>query len=145
MDRKSIQKKIDYVWEKAVNRETIAYIIAGILTTIVNFICYEGLYLAGVPNLTANAIAWVAAVLFAYAVNKNQVFRSKSDNIRDEAAKIIKFFSARLATFGVEEGGMFLFIDALGFNHLWVKAFLAVFVILLNYFFSKLYIFNKKR
>jgi putative flippase GtrA len=133
------------IYKKFVNRETIAYIIAGVLTTIVNFASYEGLYRMGIPNLTANAIAWVVAVAFAYVVNRNNVFQSKSSSAKEEAAKIVKFFGARLATFVVEEGGMFLFIDILGFYRLLVKALLAVVVILLNYILSKLYIFNNKK
>ena len=130
---------------KIVNRETIAYIIAGVLTTIVNFISYEGLYRLGVKNLTANAIAWVVAVTFAYFVNKKQVFLSKSDSVGDEARKLSKFYGARLITLGVEQAGMFVFIEILGFYRLIVKAALAVIVIILNYLFSKIFIFNKRK
>lgn len=130
---------------KIINRETIAYVISGILTTIVNFISYEGLYRLGVSNLTANACAWAVAVTFAYVVNKKKVFLSESDNAAEEATKLTKFYGARLVTLGVEQLGMFLFINVLGFYRLLVKASLAVIVIILNYLFSKLYIFNKKK
>lgn len=129
--------------KKVVNRETITYIIAGVLTTIVNFISYESLYRLGFKNLTANAIAWVIAVTFAYIVNKKQVFLSKSKSINDEARKVSKFFGARLITLGVEQLGMYIFIDVLGFYRLLVKAIIAVIVIILNYIFSKIFIFNK--
>lgn len=137
-------EKILQLFKKVVNRETIAYIIAGVLTTIVNFISYEGLYRLGLTNLTANGIAWVIAVAFAYVVNKKNVFQSKSDTVKDEASKITKFFGARLVTLVVEQLGMYIFIDRLGLHRLLVKACLAVIVIILNYIFSKLYIFNKK-
>ncbi|MBP1755535.1 MAG: putative rane protein [Firmicutes bacterium] len=130
--------------KKVVNRETIAYIIAGVLTTIVNFISYEGLYRLGIPNLTANAIAWVIAVTFAYIVNKKQVFLSKSETVTEEATKLSKFFGARLITLVVEQIGMFVFIDVLGFYRLLVKAAIAVIVIILNYLFSKIFVFNQK-
>lgn len=129
--------------KKVVNRETITYIIAGVLTTIVNFISYESLYRLGFKNLTANAIAWVIAVTFAYIMNKKQVFLSKSKSIHDEARKVSKFFGARLITLGVEQLGMYIFIDVLGFYRLLVKAIIAVIVIILNYIFSKIFIFNK--
>jgi putative flippase GtrA len=129
--------------KKIVNRETITYIIAGVLTTIVNFISYESLYRLGFKNLTANAIAWVIAVTFAYIVNKKQVFLSKSNSVNDEARKVSKFFGARLITLGVEQVGMYIFIDVLGFYRLLVKAVIAVIVIILNYIFSKIFIFNK--
>jgi putative flippase GtrA len=136
--------KLMGLFRKVVNRETIAYGIAGVLTTIVNFISYEGLYQLGIPNLTANGIAWFIAVTFAYIVNKKNVFLSQSDTVKDEASKLTKFFGARLVTLGVEQLGMYIFINRLGFFRLLVKAGIAVVVIILNYVFSKLYIFNKK-
>jgi putative flippase GtrA len=132
------------IWKKMVNRETITYIIAGVLTTIVNFISYEGLYRMGLKNLVANAWAWVIAVAFAYIVNKKNVFLSKSSNAKDEAVKVMRFFGARVITLGVEQFGMFLFIDYLGFHRLLVKACIAVVVTILNYIFSKLFVFHKK-
>jgi len=129
---------------KIINRETITYGIAGALTTIVNFASYEGLYRVGIPNLTANALAWVIAVTFAYIVNKRNVFVSKSNSIKDEAAKITKFYGARIVTLGVEQLGMYIFIERMGFHRLLVKASLAIIVIILNYIFSKLYIFKNK-
>lgn len=145
MDKGMKITKFEGFYKKVVNRETITYTIAGVLTTIINFASYEVLYRIGFHNLIANAIAWVIAVAFAYIVNKKNVFMSKSDSVKDEAAKVTKFFGARLLTFAVEEGGMLLFIEILGFYRLLVKAFLAIIVIVLNYIFSKLYIFNKKK
>lgn len=139
----STKRAVKKLWTVLINRETISYIIAGGLTTVVNFISYEGLYQLGVANLIANAWAWVIAVLFAYIVNKIGVFRAKSSGKADELSQIAKFFAARLVTLGVEEAGMFYFVDCLGFHRLLVKAFLAVFVIILNYIFSKLFIFKK--
>ena len=128
--------------KKIVNRETIAYIIAGVLTTIVNFISYESLYRLGFKNLTANAIAWVIAVTFAYIVNAKIVFLSKKVSIKSEALKVTKFFGARVLSFVVEELGMLVFVNLLGYNNLIVKAVLAVVVIIMNYIFSKVYIFK---
>ncbi len=134
---------IGKLYKKLVNRETITYIIAGGLTTAVNFISYIGLCKMGMHFLTANVWAWVIAVSFAYVVNKLGVFLAKSSGLLDEAISIIKFFAARLITLGVEQLGMFYFVKKLHFHNLAVKAFLAVFVIILNYVFSKLYIFKK--
>jgi putative flippase GtrA len=144
MKSNTIMTKLIRLFRKVVNRETIAYGIAGILTTLVNFASYESLYQLGVPNLTANALAWMIAVTFAYIVNKKNVFLSKSDTVKDEASKLSKFFGARLVTLGVEQLGMYIFVNRLGLYRLLVKAFIAVIVIILNYVFSKLFIFNKK-
>jgi putative flippase GtrA len=145
MEGNTLMTRLIWICKKIVNRETIAYGIAGVLTTIVNFASYEGLYQLGVPNMIANALAWVVAVTFAYVVNKKNVFQSKSNNVKDEATKVSKFFGARVITLIVEQAGMFVFTELLDFYRLLVKACLAVIVIILNYLFSKLYIFNKKK
>ena len=131
------------IYKKVVNRETITYGIFGILTTIVNFVSYEGLYRLGMTNLTANWMAWVIAVTFAYIVNKWSVFRSRSSTVRAELTKMGKFYGARLVSLGVEQLGMFIFVDKLGIYRWLVKGALSVIVIILNYIFSKLYIFGK--
>ncbi len=145
MDKGTLMTRIEWLFKKIVNRETITYAIAGIMTTIVNFASYEGFYRLGIPNLTANALAWVVAVSFAYIVNKVNVFRSRSNELKDEASKVTKFFGARVITLLIEQAGMFLFTELLGFPRLMVKAGLAVIVITLNYLFSKFYIFNRKQ
>jgi len=130
-------------WIKFVNRETITYTIAGIMTTIVNFITYYILCnLVGIENLIANSIAWVSAVSFAYITNDLWVFQSKREGFYKECVKIIKFFGARILSFIVEQLGMFLFINIMLWNNLIVKAFISIVVIVLNYLFSKAYIFN---
>lgn len=137
--------KEHHLIQKYINRETITYAIAGVLTTLVNFISYEGLFRLGLSNLTANSIAWFLAVTFAYVVNKWNVFRSKSDTAKDEAVKVFKFYSARLVTLVVEQLGMYVFVELLGIYRWIIKGALAVIVIIINYLFSKLYIFNKKK
>ena len=47
-------------------------------------------------------------------------------------------------TFLIEEGGMLLFITFLSFNDIIVKVVIAVVVVILNYVFSKLFVFAKK-
>ncbi len=130
---------------RIINRETITYAIAGVCTTLVNFISYEGLYRLTSSNLTANWMAWVIAVTFAYIVNKWNVFRSRSQNAKDETVKVVKFFAARLVTLGVEQLGMYVLVERMGIYRWIIKASLSVIVIILNYIFSKLCIFNEKK
>lgn len=144
MKKSSVKVLVKSLYNKLVNRETITYIIAGGLTTAVNFITYIGLCRMGMNYLTANVWAWVIAVSFAYIVNKLGVFLAKSSGLLEEAINIIKFFAARLITLGVEQLGMFYFVKKLHFHNLAVKASLAILVIVLNYVFSKLYIFKKQ-
>jgi putative flippase GtrA len=130
------------LYKKVINRETISYVIFGILTTIVNFVSYEGLYRLLKSNLTANWMAWVIAVTFAYLVNKWRVFRSRSNSLTDELAKMVKFYGARLVSLGVEQLGMYVFVERLGIYRWLGKGALSIIVIILNYIFSKLYIFK---
>lgn len=140
-------------------KELITYIIFGVLTTLVNFFAFwlftkilgENLYLVN------NAIAWVVGVIFAYVTNKLFVFESKSWNLKLVTKEITGFLGARIFSFLVEEGGMFLFISILGLGEkslellgftitgqFIVKLLLAVIVVVLNYVFSKFFIFRKQ-
>lgn len=134
------------LWRKFVNRETITYAIAGVLTTVVNLITFD--LIANkmqVNDLLANVIAWILAVSFAYVVNNFWVFHSGIGKESKEIEKIVKFFGARLVTLGIEEAGILCFVTWLHFNNMAVKLGLAVIVIIVNYIFSKLYIFNKDK
>ena len=62
-------------------REIIVYLIAGVLTTILNWACYGlGVSVFHWPVFVSNLIAWIAAVIFAYVTNKIFVFRSRNWN-----------------------------------------------------------------
>lgn len=133
------------LWDIFMTREVITYLISGVLTTIVNWVLYwlivEKL---GMEELSGNALDWVLTVAFAYAINAFWVFESKFTNWSAERRKILKFYAARLLTFVIEEGGILIFVKQLKFNGLVIKAVLAVIVIILNYVFSKLFVFLKK-
>lgn len=64
------------LWEKCINYETISYLICGFLTTAVDFGIYGLLRETGLSVELAQAMSWLAAVLFAYVVNKLVVFRN---------------------------------------------------------------------
>lgn len=127
-----------------VNREVITYGIFGVLTTVVNYVTY---YLftkiIGYDEYVSNIIAWIVAVIFAYIVNQIWVFQSKNKDFKDLVEKVVKFFGARVFSLGVEVLGLYIFYTLLGFNDLLVKAGLAFVVIVMNYIFSKLFIFKK--
>lgn len=95
---------IKKIAKKLVNRETIVYVIAGVMTTAVNMVTYYGLcYQVMMNHLIANIIAWVVAVTFAYFVNAGWVFQDKRASLKEELSKMSKFFLARIFSLGVEE------------------------------------------
>ncbi|MBE6715014.1 MAG: GtrA family protein [Ruminococcaceae bacterium] len=151
-------KKTNNIIQK--HRELIVYIVFGVLTTLVNFVAFGmfNIVLGKKMYLISNAIAWIISVLFAYITNKLFVFRSKSFAAAVLAKEFSEFLVARVFSFAVEEFGMWLFVDALGFGKysldiLFVtisgqfiaKIFLAVIVVIMNYFFSKFIIFARKK
>ena len=133
------------------NKEVINYLFFGVLTTIVNLIVkYIVLFTIldaedAIELQLAVIISWILACLFAYITNRKYVFESKSKEILKE---MTKFFSARIATLGLEMLIMFVFVTALGLNSdIWVIVWTLVaqvVVVVANYIFSKLIIFKNK-
>ena len=133
---------IKKLWNLFVNREMITYIIAGVLTTIVNFVAsYLGYDCLHWNENLVTAIAWVIAVVFAYVINKYWVFLEKKEEAAGEAAKFGKFVAGRLFTLAVEWLGIFVFVTTLKVPFWPVKLVLAVVVTILNYVFSKMFVF----
>ena len=141
-------------------KEPILYVLFGGFTTVVNFLVFYLMNRAAGEEfyLVNNIIAWLAAVIFAYITNKLWVFESKSLAVKTVFKELAEFFSARIFSLGVEEGGLWLFVDKLGFDSfsfsvfgfevtgkLIAKLVLAVIVVILNYFFSKFIIFKKNK
>jgi putative flippase GtrA len=146
--------------KKLLNRETILYIVFGVATTVVNYIVFHLLYNVlwhQNHSLAANAAAFVAAVIFAFVVNKLFVFESRSWDAATLKREIPSFLGARIGSFGIEEAGLFLAekvfrlggviaITLGGTAFDWitlVKIALAFVVVALNYVFCKLFVFKK--
>ena len=87
-------------------------------------------------------ISWILAVLTAYITSRIWVFRSTADTRGAVIKEIINFFGGRAATLAIEELIILVFVTWLQFNSLAVKLATQVIVVLLNYVFSKLWIFK---
>ena len=156
-------------------QELFWYFVFGVLTTLVNLVTFallDKLIDAEWPvkvfkwdfdlfDLFINVIAWVVAIVFAYVTNKLFVFHTKGNVMKE----FISFVVARLFTFFAFELGLFslsimvmenamnmpkddIFLSVLSFdvtNKYLVKLFIAVFVVVANYIFSKLFIFKKEK
>lgn len=142
-------------------REIILYVVFGALTTLVNFVSYWVLEQVfgnqGKTYLFTNAAAWLISVIFAYVTNKLFVFESRNLKPGELVKEAGEFLGARVLSFFIEEGGMWLLVDAVGMKkysftvfgitvtgQLISKVILAVAVVILNYIFSKFVIFRKK-
>lgn len=125
--------------------DVITYLIFGVLTTVVNYLVYLPVYnLLGLSAALSNAIAWVAAVAFAYLTNKPFVFKSHDWSAKTVIPELTKFVSCRVASGVMETLIIFLAVDVMGWNgNIW-KLATSVLVVILNYFGSKLLVFTKK-
>lgn len=146
--------------KKLLNRETVLYIIFGVATTVVNYVVFHLLYNVlwqQQNSLTANAAAFVAAVIFAFVVNKMFVFESRSWNMDALKREVPSFLAGRIGSFGIEEAGLFLAEKVLKLGGViafamggmildWItiiKVVLSFIVVILNYVFCKLFVFKK--
>ena len=133
------------------NKEIINYLIFGVLTTVVSLITkYLLLFtILDASNPVQLQIAvitsWILACTFAYITNRIWVFESKSKNIIKE---MLKFYTSRLVTLGLEMLILFIFITALKLDSdVWVIVWTLVAQVVItigNYILSKLIVFKKK-
>ncbi len=127
-------------------KEMILYLIFGGLTTLINILVYELFSKAfDVQYLVSNGIAWVIAVLFAFVTNRLYVFESRSRDPKVIGRQFVSFIGARLFTGLLDMLLMYIFIDLVHWNDTLVKIGANVVVIVLNYIFSKLWIFRKAK
>ena len=126
-------------------KEVINYLIFGALCTVVNFVTY---YLFAkifsVEEVTSSGLSWFFAVLFAYITNKLFVFESKTNTKKEFVKEITSFFLARILSGILCDVGTFaLMVKVFKINDIFSKIVTQVMVIVVNYIFSKLFIFKK--
>lgn len=134
-----------------IKSEVFRYLFFGGLTTIVSLGSYylAALAISGGDEMTslqvqaANIISWVFAVSFAYITNKLWVFNSRSSDLRVILREVTSFVSARIFSLAVEAGWLFLSVELMGINDFAAKVIGQFVVVVLNYIFSKLFIFKK--
>lgn len=136
--------KIKDIYKK--HEEIINYLIVGVLSTIVSFLSY---YIAVVTVLDptnafelqlANIFSWICAVTFAYITNRKYVFKSKNKN---KLKEVSSFVSSRIITLLMDMAIMFILVTLLLINDKVAKLIVQVVVTVMNYIFSKLFVFKK--
>lgn len=157
--------------EKFLTKEFITYVIFGLLTTVINLLTFyvfkelfisigwegtlnglisEGTWLYnilvdGTDYLDANFIAWVVAAVFAFITNKLWVFESKSWKPSVALKEFIEFIGARILSFAIETVLMVILVTFLSLPEMLSKLAVGIIIIILNYVFSKLFVFKKKQ
>lgn len=124
--------------------DVLSYLFFGGLTTLVNFIVYTPLYQwLHLSAALSNAIAWVAAVAFAYLTNKPFVFKSHDWSAKTVLPELSKFVGCRIGSGLLETVILAVTVDWLHWHGLVMKLICAVLVVILNYIGSKWLVFKK--
>ena len=127
-------------------KELILYVFFGGLTTLVNWGSYWVLAdIFHVPYLWATAIAQILSILFAYVTNRVWVFASRAKGFTAVFWEMVRFFGCRGASFVLDLVCMRVGVGGLHVNDKVMKLLSNVIVIIVNYVFSKVFVFRKPR
>lgn len=123
-------------------KEVFAYLVFGVLTTIINIISfYIFNNLLNIDYLIANIISWLLSIIFAYITNKNYVFKNHKEN---NFKTFILFISSRLTTLLLDMLFMILLIEKIQISEINSKIIVQILVVVINYLLSKLIVFKDK-
>ena len=140
--------------QKFFNNEILAYLFFGLATTLVSILSRLVIYQLSHQELLATTLANIIGILFAFSTNDRIVFKQARQNW---PSRLVKFFLARLSTFLLDLLFTFLFvtrfpniigqfvnnnIDKVNTIETAISQFL---IIILNYIFSKVFIFKNKK
>ena len=128
--------------KKLYENDVVRYIFFGGCTTIVNLVSFFLFRKLGIPLNPANIASIILAILFAYIVNSKYVFQDKCETLKAHIRPFCKFISARLVSMAVEVGGVWLLVELLHMNEMAGKLFTQVIVLVMNYIFSKFFVFT---
>ena len=134
------------------NNELLAYLLFGIATTLVSILSRLVIYQLTHKELLATGLANIIGILFAFITNDTIVFKQARQNW---SIRLVKFTIARLSTFLLDLFLAFLFVTQfpniigqfVNYNINKVNSIETVIaqflIIILNYIFSKVFIFKK--
>ena len=134
---------IKKIWDKVMNREVISYLIFGVLTTLVNWVVYAAMVKVHIDYRIATAAAWAVSVLFAFIVNKIFVFQSCNLRPAYVMKEITSFVACRAVSGVMEMVFMIVMVSWIHMDEYISKIAVSVIVVIVNYVFSKLFIFRK--
>ena len=128
--------------------EIISYLIFGFLTTVVSVVTYyifANFLFQEKTDITvqiSNVLSWICAVIFAYITNRKYVFKSKSVG-KDKLKEIFGFFVARVSSLVIDMAMMFVLFSVMHIDDTISKIIVQFVVVIVNYVFSKLFVFKK--
>lgn len=125
--------------------EVISYLFFGVLATIVNIgIFYFFDTLLNTPYLIANGLSIIGAILFAFFTNKKYVFKSNTTSKEESFREFILFVGFRLASGVFDMLSMYILVSLLTVDTNISKILTQFIVVVVNYVFSKVFIFKQE-
>ena len=121
--------------------EMVRFGVVGVITTVINFLIFKLGRMARLPLVAANSVAWLAAVLFAFAANKFIVFQSADWNTMFVLEELARFLMSRLLTLLIETSLLWLLVKKRDLPEMASKCGVSVLVVLLNYLLGKFLVF----
>ena len=134
------------------DNEILSYLFFGGATTLVSILSRLAIYQVSHQEILATILANIIGILFAFITNDTFVFKQKRKNW---PIRLVKFFLARLSTLGLDVLLTYIFVTSYP-NIIGqfveqnldrvntIETILAqVLIIILNYIFSKVYVFYK--
>ena len=138
--------------KKFFDNEILSYLFFGVATTLVSTIVRITIFYFFQQELWATALGNIAGILFAFFTNDTIVFKQKRKNW---FKRLIKFTTARFINFLLDLLLTFIFVtsfphiigqfvgDNLNTINTIETIFAQVTIIVLNYIFSKVFVFKK--
>ena len=139
--------------KKFFDNEILSYLFFGVATTIVSIFVRIVIFYLTQQELVATALGNIAGILFAFFTNDTFVFKQQRKNW---FKRLIKFTTARFITFLLDLLLTFIFVtsfphiigqfvaDSLNTINTIETIFAQVTIIVLNYIFSKVFVFKKQ-
>ena len=134
------------------DNEILSYLFFGGATTLISILSRLLIYHISHQEILATVLANIIGILFAFITNDTIVFKQKRKNW---PTRLAKFFLARLFTLGLDVLLTYIFVtsypdiigqfvnDQLDQVNAIETLIAQVLIIILNYIFSKVYVFYK--
>ncbi|WP_061598423.1 GtrA family protein [Streptococcus oralis] len=134
------------------DNEILSYLFFGAATTLVSILSRLVIYHISHQEILATVLANLTGILFAFITNDTFVFKQERKNW---PIRLVKFFLARLSTLGLDLLLTYIFVTSypniigqfVKYNIdrvNTIETILAqILIIILNYIFSKIYIFKR--
>lgn len=125
--------------------EILRYGVSGVITAAVNILAYYLLLAIGIEYSSANIVAIVSSKICAYVTSKKYVFHAETKNAKETLKEALRFAITRGATGIIDYAGLIFCVEICRMDEVAAKIIVVTLVIILNYVWSKQFVFRRER